>query len=146
MRALPWIGVGLVLVWGLVVAGCSRSGPPLESSGGEYQGTTGEADAVEAYQAAKGFLKDLGGNRLDAAHKRLTGPAPPFEAFRAEIAKYPPLKDQRTLSLHPVEPIRDGRGRFQGRIEDRDGLSVAVTIEVVKQDGAWKVARYQFRL
>lgn len=145
MRALPWIRVWLVLAWGLLV-GCSRSGPPLESTVGEYQGTTGEADAVEAYQAAKGFLKDLGGNRLDAAHKRLTGQVPTFEAFRAEIAKYPPLKDQRTLSLHPAEPIRAGRGLFHGRIEDRDGLSVAVTIEVVKQGGAWKVARYQFRL
>ncbi|MCS6852968.1 MAG: hypothetical protein NZ700_17560 [Gemmataceae bacterium] len=96
-------------------------------------------------EVARGFLQELTTGQLEKAHSRLVGVdggrVPTLAEFRAEIDRFPTLKQARSRSLNEVHSDAN-TATYKGKVRGDDESVVEVTIELVRQQGEWRIARF----
>jgi hypothetical protein len=116
-----------------------------------YQGVSSAASSVKtaieemqgSQQAAESFMRDIAGNRVDAAYNSTTKDFQTRQTlaqFRDLVNKNPALKNfQPPLMSNNFTPAS---ATFQGNVAGQNGMWTSFTVTVIKDGQTWKVDRF----
>ena len=129
MKALKWIGLGVggfAALAAAIVAAAFLITAGAAGAGDDFVKLVGESKYEEAYRsAAPEFRKETS-----------------LETFRALMQRF--ALDKAEGAAWSSREVSGGAARLEGTIKTRNG-AVAIKMQLVKQDGIWRVYGFSLR-